>query len=113
MYKSILPENVLAELTRLGVNISAPADNYEQGSEEVGRHFRVIFHIVGKILSGPEYYVHNDQIDRQVLNYRMTRKEPYFSIVVLPHSESYDTAPEYKKHAGGELITIDMRLTIP
>lgn len=112
-YSSILPEQILEQLLRLGIGIDTPSDVYEHGEEEDGRAFRVIFHVVGKFLSGSEYYKYDELLDRNLLNYQILRDRPYFSIVVLPHSESYDVAPEYKKNKDGELITIDMRLSIP
>ncbi|TQV76858.1 hypothetical protein FLL45_02565 [Aliikangiella marina] len=113
MYEKVLPEGILLELKRLGINLDTPSDAYEHGSGEDGRHFRIIFHIVGRILSGPEAYRCEQQIDSSVLNYQVTRETPYFSIVVLPYAESYDKGPIYEKSKKGELITIDMRLSIP
>jgi len=112
-HKNILPESLLNELIRLGINLSTPADVYEFGEDENGKEFRVIFHVVGKIMNGPESALFNEQAGRPLLHYKILRDEPYLSIAVMASSESYDASPEYEKNSEGDLLTVDMRLTIP
>ena len=73
--------------------------------------YRVVFHAVGKILSGPNQWKNNEM--GEMLLYHTVRGKPYLSVVVFPQSQSLDEAPTFKDQKAGDLVRIDLRLRMP
>ena len=110
-YRKLLPSSLYMELSRALVDLDNPSELYEQSKDEGLSLIRVNFHIIGKILRGPqpaqptEYGRH--------LYYSEIQKTPYVAIAVIRHAESYEYQPEYKKSSAGEAILLDMRVGLP
>jgi hypothetical protein len=110
-FTGLLPTELREQLTRVGIELKHPTDLYKYGDTEQGSSVRVIFHAVGKILSGPNQWTTNEM--GEMLMYHTVRKEPLLSLVVFPQSQSFDEAPILKNTEAGELVRIDIRLEIP
>jgi len=111
-FKDVLPENIQHELKRIGVEIENPTDLYQFQEDTEGSNIRVVYHAVGKILSGPNQWK-NDSSLGDMLMYHTVRESPYTSIVVFPQNQSFDASPILNNQSAGELIRIDFRLLIP
>ncbi len=110
-YKELLPKELQEQLLRVGIQLENPTDLYQFESNENGSSIRVVYHAVGKILSGPNQW-QNNEIGK-ILMYQTIREEPYLSLVVFPQSQSFDASPELKDKNAGVLIRIDFRLNVP
>ena len=110
-YEEILPEELRSQLSRVGIKLENPTDLYQYDSKENGASIRVVYHAVGKILSGPNQWKQNEI--GEILMYQEIREEPYLSLVVFPQNQSFDPAPTLKDDTTGDLIRIDFRLTMP
>ena len=53
-YKTLLPEGFYNQLSRSCIDLEYPTELYEFEKKNHGSHIRVQFHIVGKILDGPQ-----------------------------------------------------------
>lgn len=106
----VLPKEIIEQLARIGVQLEHPTDLYEFDSSKNGTSIRVVYHAVGKILSGPNQWVNNDM--GKMLMYHSISKQPYLSLVVLPQSQYFGQAPALTNSAAGDLLRIDFRLEI-
>ncbi|ALQ10102.1 hypothetical protein WNY97_17070 [Pseudoalteromonas fuliginea] len=110
-FTELLPKDLREQLTRIGIEIRHPTDLYKFGDTDNGSSIRVVFHAIGKILSGPNQWTANEM--GETLMYHTVRKEPFLSLVVFPQCKSFDEAPTLKNTAAGDLVRIDIRLEIP
>ena len=111
VYKELLPEALQEQLLRVGIELENPTDLYQFEKNENSSAVRVVYHAVGKILSGPNQWKYNEL--GKVLMYQTIRENPYLSLIVFPQSHSFDASPELRDEKSGELIRIDFRLNIP
>jgi len=110
---SVLPLRLQSQLQRVGIELEHPTDLYVFKEEEGGGYCRVIFHAVGKILSGPVAWLDDPNLG-QVLNYKELRPAPsLLALAVLPSREVANAGPNHTDHAAGDLLQIDLRLFLP
>ncbi len=111
----VLPETIIHQLSRIGIAAEFPSDSYGYGSKDGVEPFRVWFHAIGKILSGPsgwsERIIASETIPSR--NYIALREEPFLSLVIQPCREFVDPPPRLDGIDLKNLIQIDFRLTIP
>lgn len=108
-YRELLPESLYKELSRAQINLDYPTELYEYGRQSENSLVRIHFHIVGKVLSGPQ--TSQPKETGRHLHYSEVRESPLVSISVIRHSESlYEYHPEYNKTKSGEIILLDIRL---
>jgi hypothetical protein len=109
----ILPDTLKNQIERFGINVNHPTDLYACETIDSGASCRVIFHIVGKLLSGPSVYRQNPSIGR-VLHYKELRAHPNFvALAVLPCRETRCFTPKLEDELAGDLLQIDLRLFVP
>ena len=111
-YKELLPVELQEQLLRIGLQLGNPTDLYQFDSNEHSSSIRVVYHAIGKILSGPPNQWQNNEVGKMLM-YQTIREEPYLSLVVFPQSQSFDPSPVLKDKAAGDLIRIDFRLSVP
>lgn len=104
-WHEVLPELLGSELIRLGVDPAQPTDIY--GGDDA----RVSYHVIGKIISGPDSFLTDDNWGKQQ-TYEVIREEPWLSISVARSDETSAAAPEIEDDKFGDLIVIDLRLRI-
>lgn len=108
---AVLTSGLEAQLSRIGVDLLHPTDLYKYDTSDQDSSIRVVYHAVGKILSGPNQWTSNEM--GETLMYRTIRAAPHLSLVVLPQNQSSDESPVLKDKSSGELLRIDLRLSIP
>ena len=111
VYKELLPKELQEQLLRVGIQLENPTDLYKFESNENGSAIRVVYHAVGKILSGPNQW-QNHEIGKTLM-YQTIREEPCLSLVVFPQSQSFDASPVFEDKEAGDLIRIDFRINVP
>ena len=107
----VFPDDIIKNLTRIGIEPKCPTDFNKYGENETGESLRVIYHAVGKILSGPNQF-RTDDLGGSLI-YHPVRIEPRLSLVVIPQKQSYVYAPIIDDASAGMLICIDFRLVMP
>lgn len=107
----VIPTQLREEMTRVGINLKCPTDLYEFESNNGQSSIRVLFHAVGKILSGPNQWKATE-FGKSLL-YSTVSFEPNVALVVIAQNESLEQAPVFQKSANGELIQIDLRVQLP
>lgn len=108
-YLEIIPSEIIGELRRLGVQLDAPSELYGHPPNQGKRHVRAIYHVVGKILSGPESVVFHNGLDEHMQNYVTIREEPWFRVRVLDANESFEPSPSIENSNDGDVIALDFR----
>ena len=111
LYQKIIPVQISEQLSRIGIDPKHPTDIYAFMESENGRAIRVLFHFVGKILSGPSAQTFSNTVHGQVMNFVPQGYENFFSIMVLPANKSYEAAPKRSDGSRDQVVCIDMRLT--
>ncbi|MDO6707296.1 hypothetical protein [Photobacterium sp. 1_MG-2023] len=89
----------------------SPTDLYCNVQDEQSASIRVIFHAVGKMLSGPAPWRYTES--GRALMYREIQSEPFVSVLVYPQRLSATKAPALEHFRAEELICIDLRMTCP
>jgi hypothetical protein len=108
---TVLPLDLQKQLHRFGIDLEHPADVYASSYEAGGAHCRVIFHVVGKLLSGPQIWMENLEWGRS-LNYKELRPVPqWLGLAVLPAKEFRMNA-DPDASAAGDILQIDLRLFV-
>lgn len=110
-FKKLLPKELQEQLLRVGIELENPTDLYQFDINQNNSFIRVVYHAVGKILSGPNQWQNNEM--GNMLMYQTIREEPYLSLVVFPQRQSIDASPALKDKKSGDLIRIDFRLNVP
>ncbi|MBV1776804.1 hypothetical protein KSF73_13895 [Burkholderiaceae bacterium DAT-1] len=108
-YQEIIPSETLMELQRLGVQLEAPNELYGGQQNQGKYHVRAIYHIVGKIVSGPESTIFHDRLGEYVQNYVVIRSDPWFSVCVSNAKESCVLSPRIDNAKDGDIIVLDFR----
>ena len=106
-YKSNLPDGLLNSFNRMGIDLDNPSDCY--GGND---NLRVIFHLVGKIQSGPDSTIFNKKLNEYVMNYVPIRQQPWLSVMVLPARDSFQSRPKRMNGTDQGVVRIDMRLSL-
>jgi len=107
----ILPPELMGQLRRLGIDPSRPTDLYATTEEDGYLVYRVMYHVVGRLLSGPNIW--RDYGDDRMKMYRPFRSKPWLSLMVLPYRQSYTAGPVLQDKKAGEILQIDFRLDVP
>ncbi len=116
VFDEVLPDDLLKELARVGISPGYPSDCYGYGPEEGVEKFRVWFHAVGKILSGPSGWIETEIGGQTSMarKYVAMREKPYpLSLVIQRASEFCDQPPALDDVDLRTLIQIDFRATVP
>jgi len=110
VHREVIPAKLLNQLARIGVDLNAPTDLYGSGAGLEDRTIRVVFHVVGKIISGPIGNSYDDQFEYDIFKYEEIRKNPPLIIRVLPEPKSNASAPTSMNRPIPGMLCIDMRL---
>jgi len=74
---------------------------------------RVIFHVVGRLLSGPVAWRDDAALGRSLVYHALSGPSGELLLVVVPSSQTFEARPQVEGLAGGELLQIDFRLCVP
>jgi hypothetical protein len=113
VWPSALPGELQEQLHRLRVDAAHPTDLYAFEEQNEGAHCRVVYHVVGKVVSGPNAWS-EDPVNGRTLVYQMLREHPNsVGLVVLPSRQTFFARPLSGAVKGSELLQVDMRLYVP
>ena len=116
VFNEVLPKKLISELERIGISPGYPSDSYGGRPKDGIADFRVWYHVVGKILSGPSVWMQKELggESENVRNYTTLEEHPYFvSLAIQSQEQFYDPAPELDIDISGKLIQIDFRTEVP
>ena len=106
------PTELDVQLQRLGIERDKPTDLYVYARNEGGLGFRVMFHVAGKILSGPSPWLDGTDSDR-MHNYHVVQSEPtWVGLRVSTEKDSFEYAPELVHGVRSDVLCIDFRLEV-
>jgi len=107
------PGDLASQLQRLGIDLAHPTDFYASDEDPHGAQCRVIFHVVGKVLSGPVVWREDAKFGRTYV-YSTLREHPSFiGLAVVPSHETWDDEPLIEGEKQISLIQVDFRLFVP
>ncbi len=107
---SAFPPSLDNGLLRLGIEKDKPTDLYVFGRTAQMADFRVIYHIVGRVLSGPAPWI-KDIAQSTLHNYHVMQSEPtWIGLRVSTARDSYEYAPKSTKTTQGDVLCIDFRI---
>ena len=111
--RTAFPASIAQQLLRLGVEPQHATDLYvtEESKERIG--FRVMYHIVGKILSGPAPW-HDAQDETGTMHhYKVVQETPaYIGLRVSTAKQSYQFSPDVPPGSTSDVICLDFRLNV-
>jgi hypothetical protein len=108
----VLPATLQEQLHRLGIAPEYPTDLYAFEKEEEGVYYRVVYHAIGKLLSGPDVVLPEEFGLRW--NYFELRPAPaWIGIAVLYEGDLHGPVEWFKGSKDGKLVRIDLRLWAP
>jgi hypothetical protein len=93
--------------------VSHPTDLYAFEDHAEGAYCRVIFHVIGKLLSGPNAWNEDSQLGKTLI-YQTLREPPEFiGLVVVSSQQTFDARPKLNQANDSELLQVDFRLFVP
>lgn len=112
---NVFPKSLATELERLGVEKANPTDLYIFDETNSALDFRVIYHIAGKILSGPSPWLHENELDdvrdSKMHYYHQVQSEPsWIGLRVSTKRDSFEYAPELPNDTGSDILCLDFGL---
>jgi hypothetical protein len=111
--KTAFPKSIAEQLHRIGVEPGQVTDLYvtEESKELVS--FRVMYHVAGKILSGPKPW-HDTNDELGVMHYyKVVQESPtYVSLRVSTAKQSYQFAPNVPAGSTSDVLCLDFRLNV-
>jgi hypothetical protein len=106
------PPSIFEQLHRLGIEPQHPTDLYVTDDSKEVRGFRVMYHIAGKILSGPAPWHEHVELGT-MHHYRVIQEVPtYVSLRVITAKQSFVFAPGTPAHSTSDVICLDFRLGV-
>jgi hypothetical protein len=106
------PPSIFEQLHRLGIEPQHPTDFYVTDDSKEVRGFRVMYHIAGKILSGPATWHEHVKLGT-MHHYKVIQELPtYVSLRVSTAKESFAFAPGVPASSGSDIICLDFRLEV-
>jgi hypothetical protein len=113
IWSSVFPGELHKQLERLRVDIAHPADLYAFEEVSGGAYCRVIYHVVGKLLSGPVAWREDPVLGRTLVYHAVEAASNSLGLVVVPSTQTFDSLPQVKDASVGELLQVDFRLYVP
>lgn len=110
LVKNLLPLDLLDGLRRLGIAVDQPNDLYahpKTGDEP--RAARVIYHIVGKIISGPPGLIDNRETGHTEQDYQTIRARPFLGLRIVKGKDSWGLTPDFRQSGNSEVLALDLR----
>ena len=112
IYAAVLPVEILAQFSRIGIQPDHPMDLYCYRSDAKADYIRVIFSIVGRVMSGPNDWT-EDKAFGSLRNYQALRSDPFLSLLVRRHDDLDCDPPSSYEPGDGHYLLVDFRLAIP
>ncbi len=110
---SVLPTALKQEIQRAGCSIEFPADSYIFEQSEGRTLCRIVYFIVGKILSGPNAMVVSQEAEENSYNYQCLRENPWLTFLVMRQRDYHGYSPAFDECRDSEAIRLDLRLEVP
>jgi len=107
------PPELAGQLQRLGIDIAHPTDLYATDEVSHGAQCRVIFHVVGKVLSGPVVWREEPNIGRTFVYSTLRERPEFIGLAVVPSHETFDDRPWIEEAIKESLVQVDFRLFVP
>ncbi len=113
VWSSAFPSSVREQLIRLQIDVAHPSDFYAYKEVSGGAHCRVIYHVVGKLLSGPGAWREDPVLGSNLLVYHsVDGATSALALVVVPSSQTFDARPHVEGASSGEILQVDFRLYV-
>lgn len=112
IYAAVIPVEILAQFNRIGIQPDHPTDLYKYESDATADYLRVVFSIVGRVMSGPNAWT-QDKAHGSLRNYQTLRLDPFLSLVVHRHEELHYNPPNSYVPEDGHYLLADFRIAIP
>jgi hypothetical protein len=113
VWSSVFPVELHEQLERLRIDIAHPADLYAFEEVPGGAHCRVIYHVVGKLLSGSPAWREDPALGRTLVYHALNKASSHLGLVVVPSSQTFDAQPQLEDVSVGKLLQVDLRLHVP
>jgi len=110
LWPRVFPADLVEQLRRLRIDLSHPSDLYGYSESPRGAECRVIYHTVGKILSGPNVWIEDPQLGKVFYYARLREAPELITLAVVPARETRDDRPNFD---GRDLLQVDFRLFVP
>jgi len=112
-WPNVLPKALREQLQRLRVDLAHPSDLYASQELPGGAHCRLIYHVVGKLLSGPPAWREDPELGRMLVYHSIPQCSPEIGLVVVASDQTFDARPKLEAEFSGALIQVDLRLYVP
>ena len=109
---AVFPPELDEQLQRLGIEKDRPTDLYVSFRNEQVLYYRVMFHIAGKILSGPAPWIDGAEAGR-MHNYHVVQSEPtWVGLRLSTARDSFEYAPKLVRAAQSDVLCVDFRVQV-
>ena len=114
VFSDVIPLELSTQLLRIGIKPDLPTDLYAYEQSPGFVSCRITYHVVGKLLSGPDVWLNGSKNPDRVLNYHQMCPQPNFVLLAIyPHRQGHCPGPALEDEAAGELLQVDLRIRLP
>jgi hypothetical protein len=111
-WTSAFPSDVHQQLERLCIDIAHPSELYAFEEAPGGAHCRVIYHVVGKLLSGPAVWHEDTNLGKTLVYHPIGEAKTSIGLAVIPCSQTWEMHPQSDQVSRSELLQIDFWLFV-
>jgi hypothetical protein len=112
IWATAFPAELHQQLERLCIDIAHPSDLYAFEEAAGGAHCRVIYHVAGKILSGPVVWHEDSGFGKTLLYHPLKQATSSVGLAVIPCTQTWQVHPTSEQASQGELLQVDFRLYV-
>jgi hypothetical protein len=113
VWKAAFSDSIREQLERLQIDVAHPSELYAFEEASGGAHTRVIFHVVGKLLSGPNAWREDENAGTSLVYHSVSEARFATGLVVVPSTQTFNPRPRTLKNTEEDLLQIDFRLFVP
>ena len=113
VWPSVFPDGLRQQLERLQIDLAHPSDLYERWPEGGGSRCRVIYHVVGKLLSGPAAFRTLPTGAGALVYQRVVGATDTLELVVVRSAQTHDAHPVVDGIPVSDLLQVELQVHVP
>jgi len=112
VWETAFPAKLHEQLERICIDIAHPSELYAFEEVPGGAHCRVVYHVAGKLLSGPIVWHEDPAFCQTLLYHQIDQSLNAVGLAVIPCTQTWQVHPESGLVSRSEILQVDFRLFV-